>query len=226
MTLVPESRKVLVWHQSISSALSSGFLSEHDASRLPVARSRIRQLYHQALRCGGKLCPRLVLDLRWWSMHLLHLPRVALPLWSRSDPVVVLYSDAEGFGGLGAVMSLSGERSWLSGVVAKSFSSTLLPRKTQIFAFEALMVLITLKCYIKTLRQRRVLFFVDNSSALRALRKGSSRSADVHLLVEEIWRLAGANDLLLVFRWVPFKLELGRSTVSRSLAYSRCSISL
>ena len=131
-----------------------------------------------------------------------------LPLWRRSDPVAVVYSDAEGSGGVGAFLQVASKSAWLAGSVPRSFSAVLFSRKTQIFAYETLMVLVTISCFLRDLRGLRVIFFVDNTSALGALRKGSSRSADVHALVEEVWRLAGSNDISLFFKWVPSKLNL------------------
>ena len=221
LLLLPEARKVAVWMSSISSSLDSGALHQKAASKLagrlsfaawsvwgPLARSRLRHLYIHSLRGDTAISSHLSKDLRWWLSCLETLPALRLPLWRRSDPVAVVYSDAEGSGGVGAFLQVASKSAWLAGSAPRSFSAVLFSRKTQIFAYETLMVLVTISCFLRDLRGLRVIFFVDNTSALGALRKGSSRSADVHALVEEVWRLAGSNDISLFFKWVPSKLNL------------------
>ena len=122
--------------------------------------------------------------------------------------MAILYTDAEGSGCLGAVVHHDDQSAWLGGAVPRSISNLLQPRKTQIFAYETLMVLVSVSVLGPRLRGRRLLVFVDNTSALGALIKGSSSASDVHILVPLTWQAAARLSIELFFRWVPSKLNL------------------
>ena len=66
---------------------------------------------------------------------------------------------------------------WAQGVSPDPAALGLLPRKTQIHAYEMLGALAALQTLGPRLRQRRLLLFIDNQSALGMLRKGSCSSA-------------------------------------------------
>ena len=108
--------------------------------------------------------------------------RVALPLVpSDSDPMVI-FTDAEGWGGVGAVIittSLSGAR-YKGGRVPSVVVDALQKRKTQIAAFELVCPAAAAASWEATVRSQRVIFYIDNDSALGIVRKGSSRKADLN----------------------------------------------
>jgi hypothetical protein len=134
-----------------------------------------------------------------------------------------LYTDAEGSGGLGALLSSESSQWYTKGSVPSWLPKLLAPRKTQIFVYETLMVLAAFHVFVRQLQGRRVLVFIDNTSALGAIKKGSSSSTDVHALVGLLWLRLAAQRIWAVFRWVPSKLNLadppsrGREPVSGSL---------
>jgi len=91
-------------------------------------------------------------------------------------PPILAYSDAEGSGGLGIVLCLD-TILWAQGSAPSAADLGLLSRKTQIHAYEMLGALAALQTLGPRLRQRRLLLFIDNQSALGILRKGSCSSA-------------------------------------------------
>ena len=140
----------------------------HEAASDPLyglLRARPRSTLRQAVAC-----------LEWWNTRLQSPPiRSLFLLWFLIPPILA-YSDAEGSGGLGLVMCLDTVL-WAQGTAPDPASLGLLPRKTQIHAYEMLGALAALQTLGPRLRQRRLLLFIDNQSALGILRKGSCSSA-------------------------------------------------
>ncbi|CAE8601583.1 unnamed protein product, partial [Polarella glacialis] len=128
-------------------------------------------------------------------------------------------------GGLGGLVVSSKIEEWFECSAPKSFINALDIRKTQIFAFETLAVLISLMIWGLRFQGRRIIFFIDNSSALGVLRKGSSKSQDVHSLITEFWDIAARRHISVFLRWVPSKLNLSdrpsRGVAPIALAASR-----
>ena len=124
--------------------------------------------------------------------------------------LVILYTDAEGNGGLGAVLADSSGSSWFSCSAPSSATFCMAPRKTQTFPLEVLAVCAALRIWRGRLRGRSVLVFADHTAAMASLRKGRSRQPDVHGLVTRIWD--DICDSVMVssikFLWVPSKLNL------------------
>ena len=185
MTFAPEPRKAALWCLCIAAALEAGRIAMQAASKMagrlnfaasstwgPVARHRIRRLYSLICRGGGLLSARLREDLSWWFERLQRLePRRFL---FAQAPVSIVYSDAEGSGGLGGFLSTASISAWLGGQVPPELTPLLLSRKTQIFIYEIVAVLVTAKIWARQLSGSSVIFFVDNQSALAALRKGGT----------------------------------------------------
>ena len=221
LSFAPEPRKAKLWILTMATALNVGRLALQAASKLagrlnfaasstwgPVARHRIRRLYHLICRGGGSISPRLREDLEWWIDRLEKLvPRRFL---FASAPVSLVYTDAEGSGGLGGFMSAAVEAEWLGGQVSPTVPPLLLPRKTQIFLFEIIAVLVSAKVWTKQLLGTSVVFFVDNQSALAALKKGGSRVADAHSLVGVFWDVLvpAIQPASIHFYYVPSALNL------------------
>jgi hypothetical protein len=63
--------------------------------------------------------------------------------------------------------------------LGKEFVSVLFPRKTQIFAAEAVAVLTALILAPESLSNRELVWFIDNEAALSSLIRGTSRAEDV-----------------------------------------------
>lgn len=142
------------------------------------------------------------------------------------DPVI-LYTDAEGNGGLGAVLADSAGSAWMSCSAPFSTTFGMVPLKTQIYLLEVLAVGVALRVWRRRLRERSVVVFVDNTAALASLQKGRSRQPEVHGLGIRIWddlcdTISVSN---IKFLWVPSKLNLADLPSLSSAAYSRISCS-
>ena len=108
----------------------------------------------------------------------------------------MLYTAAEGNGGLGAVLVSPSSSLWFGCPTPSSIISSLLPRKIQIYALEVLAAAAALRLWAHLLHDRHVLAFIDNTAALATLQKGSSRAHDVHGLVSNVWdRLSGSLEV-------------------------------
>ena len=133
------------------------------------------------------------------------------------DKPLVLDTDAEGSGGLGAVLCDGASAEWISCSTPSSFAEALMPRKTQIYPLEVLAAAVALRVWRRRLAHRHLVLFVDNTSALSSLRRGSSRQVDVHSLITQVWDdLYDSGFYGIRVLWVPSKLNLADSP-SRSL---------
>jgi hypothetical protein len=222
ISTVPDRAKVDFWLRDIQDCLASNSLPLGLASQLVgrlsfaawavwghIARSRLRSLY-DFLLCGAGEFPLEVREsLQWWEHRLQSLvPRLIL-LKEVNSSVLLIYTDAEGSGGLGALLTGTEPSEWFMGKADPRFQESLLPRKTQIFAFETVTVLLASMVWVKRLSGRRVVFFVDNTASLGCLRKGSSSKPDIHSLIGFFWDFVIKNHIEVHFRWVPSKLNLG-----------------
>ncbi len=221
LTYVPDSLKVSFWLEDLVSIQSSGFLLIEPARQIigrlsfaawsvwgPIASARLRPLYTFLMFGGGRLSKDARKSLEWWTHRLRNLqPKLSI-LKELVDEIVIIYTDAEGNGGLGGIFTSSGLDEWFSCTTPASFIGVLQPRKTQIFALESLAVLISVLIWAKHLQGRRVIFFIDNTSALGCLRKGSSSCSDVHSIITRFWDLAAQYHFSAFLRWVPSKLNI------------------
>ena len=217
-----EPRKLEVWLTSISSSLASGTLPPIDAVKLTgrlsfaawalwgqVARSHLRRLYDHLVSGSCQLSPAALAELHWWRDRLSD-PGSAqriVPRQPNAAPAV-LYTDAEGSSGCGAVLSVDGAQLWFQSRVPPEVTSALAPRRTQILAYETLTVWAALSAFCRLLRGRVLLLFIDNKSSLGSIRKGSSSKADIHAIVSLIWSVLSVNGISAHLRWVPSKLNL------------------
>ena len=81
---------------------------------------------------------------------------------------------------LGWVVFAPGERpKGFSMELGREFVSALFPRKTQIFAAEAVAVLTALVLAPESLSNRELVWFIDNEASLSSLIRGTSRAEDV-----------------------------------------------
>ena len=155
---------------------------------------------------------RLVAALEWWLAYLSAGPAgtirggehvVAAPEW-------VLYTDAEGWGGVGAVLVhvASGACQHIVSSVPRRVQRALLPRRTQINVFELLAVLMALESYGPVLSGCRVVCFVDNKAALGMLVKGWSRADDANAIAAQCWWTMAALGIEIFWEYVPSKLNL------------------
>lgn len=151
-------------------------------------------------------------DLRWWrqiitegrSSHLLLRP-------SQQSPVMLL-TDAEGSGGAGGVLwdfaHPLQECVWFRTRVPSECWQTFKPRKTQINILELVIVLAACRVWLKFLKGRRVLVFIDNNVALQVLRKGRSSKRDLNSWAQRITQLFREVGAEFQFFCIPSKYNL------------------
>ena len=87
-------------------------------------------------------------------------------------------------------------------MLTQTFVAELLPRKTQIFAAEALATILVPHLCGEALRDRDVIWFIDNEAAVSSMIRGTSRA-------EDVGHIAGAAQMMLLtlgarvwFEWV------------------------
>ena len=166
------------------------FLNAHVFGRLGRALLRPFIWRQQQSYGGAQLTKRLRLSCIWLLVLLQRgLRRVSPLLHSITPPTVLLYTDAEGSGKVGAVAEFSdGEILFLRGVVPSKVKHMLAPRRTQIVAFELLAALVGLVALAPAkLRGMRVRHFIDNSAALACVVRGFSRHTDLALVAGRFW---------------------------------------
>ena len=162
------------------------------AGRLGLSQLKTRQ-YSKELQDF-----RLDENLRMCLMYLITILPMLQPrqarVFGRLTPPVVVYSDASWPEGVqtedvlesfvpprvGWVIFRQGERPHgYSMQLGRSFLRLLLPRKTQIFAAEAVVALLALVTEPELFVSEDVLWFMDNEAAVSSLIRGSSRASDV-----------------------------------------------
>ena len=155
-------------------------------------------------------------DLLWWVSFLSSHPLLCASFptrpWPR--PPFVLYTDAEGSGGVGAVLLAPGSPlRWFGGSVSAGLRRRVASRwgygKCPIFLLEAAVPLACLRVFGEGLRSQRLLIFVDNTTALFALRKGRSKlSPPLNELCFAFWGLARRLELDVTLVWVPTRFNV------------------
>lgn len=106
-----------------------------------------------------------------------------------STQKVILYSDADGSGNIGAVAVFpDDEVLYLHGTIPNRVTRQLTRRKTNIVAYELLaaMVALTSLC-LDRLRGTQVIHFIDSTPALACVVKGFSREEDLAMLSGRLW---------------------------------------
>ena len=107
-----------------------------------------------------------------------------IPLLPPTAAPEIVFTDAEGYGGVGAVVL--GTRlelpDALEGMVPEAFAASLRARKTQIIAFEQCVPAAAIWSWKSRLAGNRVIFYIDNSTALGILKSGKSKAADLNEL--------------------------------------------
>ena len=148
----------------------------------PRATSRLVSLFRVLRGAESPSSPAFADTLRWWSAFLADFgtsssyfrlrPSAALP--------VVLYTDAEGIGGLGACLFRDGAAHWWQ-LRVPAFCRAMAhelgyPRGMPIFLYEAMAPFVACRFWQRLLTGRTLLVFVDNLTLFGALRKGRSKT--------------------------------------------------
>ena len=207
------------------------FLNAYIFNRLGRALLRPLIWRQRQVRAGSKLTPRLRFALLWFLRVLeAGLTREISLLPAPSTQVVFLYSDAEGYGGLGAVAVFpEDEVVYLQGRVPRKSVRELKQRKTQIVAFELLAALVALVSLCpEKLRGCRVIHFIDNVAALACVVRGFSREPDLADITGRLWFEALALEISYRADSVPTKCNLADGpsrddrTLMRALGAREC----
>lgn len=206
------------WIACIDEALASDVLDGTAAGKLAgrlafasqrifsrVGRAMIRPLYFRQTHGGRRKTRRLELALGWWR-QLLNGPCTRLVPWTPDTrPPIIINSDAEGSGGLAAVLvdCHSGRREFFSFVLPNDIYGSFLPRKNHIAAMELVAVLVAVSTWLPTLHGRRVVIYTDNTWAQATLVSGWAGQADMNALAAAFWLLCGRCDVEAWVDWVP-----------------------
>ena len=213
-----EPRKAQHWIRELARLAEGGALGSREAARLAgklsfgcaavwagAPRAQLRPLFRVAAGLGPD-GPEVREALSWWAAFLAASPVAVRALAPPPAPPVLLYTDAEGAGGAGAVLyAPSGAEFWASSVAP--LRPWLAPRATQINPFELATVILAISFWGPRLRGASVCVFIDNTVALACARKGTSSACDLARLSFALWARARAFDLTLRVAWVPSKLN-------------------
>ena len=214
-----DSGKASFWLDQLRCAAQAGTLSSPEARALAgklsfgcsavwgrLPRSHLNHFYQ--LAAGTMVAPALVLaELSWWQRFMLDHKATSVSLSPDLSPRILLYTDASGSGGCGAVL-LDGTSSEWFGSNCSAIHPLLLDRKTQINALELFTVLASLRLWRERCSGRRLALLIDNTTALWAVRNGRSTASDLSALSHAIWfALHKLRAHISVF-WVPSKLNL------------------
>ena len=185
--------------KAISTALESGSLRPPDAAVLAgklgfaqyyifgrFGRAFLPRLYAHAAGSECHLSAGLRGDLEWWEDYIRSAPS-RLMRRPPSKPTHVIYTDANGLGGLGAVVIRPGGRRRTFHGSAPPSMWPRLASTSAIYALEVLAVLRILRRIEAELAGATVRIFVDNDAATISLVAGRSRAAVVNEMVREAW---------------------------------------
>ena len=145
-----------------------------------------RQTQHTDARgLGGRLKSALM----WWSKLLDSNPRTFMSPWHRGGrtPDMVLYTDAEGSGGVGAILIGGCGRWYLSSRVPERIWERLKKRKTQINVLELLAWWTAIHTWKGRLQGQRVVSMIDNTCAMHMAIKGASKCEDANEILHDCW---------------------------------------
>ena len=201
----------------IAQAIESGFLRRDQAESLAGKLSFAQ--FHAFGRCGRAFLPRLYArsryggrigfglasDLIWWRSFL-SADSVRPVLRGSPLPDAIVYTDAAGDGGLGAVSLLRSGQSWrrivLCGVASQQLISSLAADTNAIYALETLAVLRAVRRLGASLAGRSVMFYVDNDAALCGIMRGYGACDAVTALIHGIWSLLASSSAVAWFERV------------------------
>ena len=169
-------------------------------------------LFHHAARTTWVMPHRLRAALQWWRQFLESDPQRTVPMVPPKRGRSIIYSDATGAGKVAWVAQIGDSvRKWAASAVPSSLRKWACHRKTQIATWElvaAICAFWSLVDDISELGATEVHLFVDSSSALGCLMRGSARRPDWNALVQHLWFETAHRGILLLGWWVPSALNL------------------
>jgi len=177
----------------------------------PAGASRVRAIYQAVYQSDrSTLQGELLQEVNWWEDYLSTRKPVTIRLNDSSGPVTIIYSDAEGTGGIGGLIvpehqGIQWFRTHVSSVSRKDY---LQPRKVQIIPYESIAARESLHRWKTIAAGKDVIMFIDNHSIYHALRKGRSKAPDINLIVRDILDIAAKHDIRIFPYWVPSSLNI------------------
>ena len=208
-----------LWVKDIQEVLHSNSLSPGFAAKLcgrlafvnahvfnRIGRALLRPIIWRQRQSYGshQLTQRLRFALTWFLTLLNEGFSRSVSLQPSIDaPVVIIYSDAEHLGGIGAVAEFpSGDLVYLSGRLPRRLRRLLRKRMTNIVAYELLAALVALVALgPQMLQGMRVIHFIDSTSALACVVRGYSAKQDLCMIAGRIWYEACGLQLDYRARW-------------------------
>ena len=181
----------------------------------PRATARLVPIFRSLRGAAPRASSDLTDCFLWWIAFLRHngASSTAFTLRPATRPPCVLYTDAEGAGGLGACLYRDDRCHWWQ-ARAPAFVRALAPklgypRGMPVFLYEAAAPFVAARTWPRLLTGRRLLLFVDNLTLKGALVKGRSKACPaLNFLVNRL--LAYFHDLgvtVTVF-WVPSRFNV------------------
>ena len=219
--ITPDPRKAPMWISHIEQLLHDRSCPPSDAEKLAgrlnfagssvygkCGRDYLRALYRRQHERTTDINPALQEALEWWVDFLRseNLHRI-VPMTNDSTPPVLVYTDAEGKGGIGASIydHLGNLLLWSASTIPPSYDDLLQPRQTQINGYEILAAVWGAHIAHRHFPSRPMRLFIDNSAAENILRSGSSRSTDLSRLAGGFWIWTAVNDIVTYIHRVPSK---------------------
>ena len=174
--------------------------------------ARIRHIYNLALSAGGTLVAQARQELEWWIKYLRARQRHRFPLDSIHIPVAIIYTDAEGGGGIGGCLCMERgneqRKLYFSGRLDQRFTNLLSKRVTQIIPLEAMAVAVAVEAFKVQLAGAKCIFLIDNLSVLGSLRKGRCKAFDINRVVCVIADRILQLSIMPFFLWVPSRYNM------------------
>ncbi|KAF4656931.1 hypothetical protein FOL47_008665 [Perkinsus chesapeaki] len=122
----------------------------------------------------------------------------------------ILYTDASGSAGLGAVIHAKDfpKPMYISCVMPDAALSSLNPRENNIAAFELYAVRVAVESFAKYIKGRWLTIFVDNEVVRYTLIKGSSAESDLASMTHKFWHSCLSLGLKVWIERVPSQLNI------------------
>ena len=186
----------------------------------PRAAARLAPLFRAlsdgAPYAGGSLAANaLAAAVGWWRSFLdaAALTSAVYALRPAVAPPCLLYTDAEGYGGLGACLYRDGAWAWWQArcpALIRDLSRPLgYPEGLPVFLYEAAAPFVAVRIWQRALAGRRLLLFVDNLTALGAFRKGRSVACPaLNQVVHQCLVLLHSIGCASTIFWVPSRFNI------------------
>jgi hypothetical protein len=226
LNLSIDESKRLVWIELLERCIRTKRMIKPDAEKIAGrfefaasnilgswVRSRIRSIYDHVTRGSPKIDEKTERDLIWWKDQLSR-PcdlRRTIRLIRPTDPPWIIYTDAHGKGGIGAILCESARpriKSWITTTCPRSITASFNYRRTQIVMFELLAIPLAILQWASLLQGRRVIFFIDNQSSLGAVVNGSSAVDDLNQWVGILHKILRTYQIEPFWHWVPSDYNL------------------